>query len=221
VLKTIEADWDDPVIVVASGPSLTQQVAETCRKARWFNGWRIICVSDAYRLFSPSGADILYSCDTEWWNLHDGAKEFRGERWSSHDDNGNKKLEVAERFGLALVRGALCAGFSSDPAVIHYGHNSGYQAVNLALLKGATKVVLVGFDMRVVDEKTHFFGSHPKPLRDNTSFKNFIKAFEVSKSPVPIVNATPGSALTCYPMMPLEEALSSASEPALAFAASS
>jgi hypothetical protein len=213
VLQRISADWQEPVIVAASGPSLTKEVADRCRKARWFQSWRIVCVSDSYRLFSPSGADILYSCDPEWWRLHDGAREFRGERWSSHHKDGNDKLEIAEEYGLKLVAGKLSPGFSTDPECIHYGHNSGFQAVNVAILKGATRIVLVGFDMRVVGKSTHFFGSHPKPLRDNTQFEKFIKAFGEVKPPVPIINATPGSALTCFPMMTLDEALSSASEP--------
>lgn len=171
--------------------------------------FRIVCVSDAYRRFL--NADILYSCDGAWWDAHKGATEFAGERWSSHRGDekhaSDNKLDVAARYGLNLVEGAHEAGFSSNPAVIHYGCNSGFQAVNIALLKGATRIVLVGFDMRTVDGKAHFFGDHPEGLRNNTDFRNFITAFRQAGAPVPIVNATPGSALDCYPMIRLEDAL--------------
>jgi len=67
--------------------------------------------------------------------------------------------------------------------------------------------VLVGFDMRQVGGRAHFFGDHPEGLRNNTDFRGFITAFRQAQAPVPIVNATPGSALDCYPMVTLEEAL--------------
>ena len=206
--QEVRKDWNAPVIVAASGPSLTKDVAWACRTARWFGPYRIVAVSDAYRLLPL--ADILYSCDSFWWDKHDGVKEFKGEKWSSQGDDkshNDDKRDCADKHGLRLVRGRAGAGFSTDQSYINYGSNSGFQAVNLALLKGATKIVLVGFDMRVVNNKTHFFGSHPPGLRDNTQFQGFIKAFEQTKPTVPIINATPGSALKCFPMMELSEAL--------------
>lgn len=206
--QKIKPDWNCPVVVAASGPSLSKDVAWEVRKARWFGPYRIVCVNDAYKLF-PNG-DILYACDEAWWNVHEGAEEFRGERWSSQGDDkrhNDDKYKCAERWGLNLVRGKHSPGFSADPGLIHYGSNSGFQAVNLAIHKGATKIVLVGFDMREVNGHRHFFGPHPPSLRNSGDYKNFIRAFEQAPAPVPIINATPGSALTCYPMMSLEEAL--------------
>ena len=178
-------------IVAASGPSLSQEVAEACR------GFPVIAVSDAYRLFP--WADVLYSCDEAWWNHHEGCPDFLGEKWSSHTPNRhNDKLAAAERFGLSLVAGEDSDGFSFEPDVIHYGANSGFQAVNLALLMTRRRrVVLVGFDMR----GTHFFGKHPAQLRNTNNFSVFIERFERAAKLLPLVsilNATPGSALTCF-----------------------
>jgi len=208
-VQGITKDWDNPVIVAASGPSLTEDVAWTCRKARWFGPYRIVCVSDAYKRFI--NADVLYSCDEAWWDKHDGAKEFRGERWSSQGEDkkhNDDKLKCADKHGLRLVRGRIGNQFSTDPSFIYYGSNSGFQAVNLAILRGATKIILVGFDMRVVAGKTHFFGSHPPGLRDTKDYSGFLRAFKTAApGPVPIINATPDSALTCFPMMPLKDAI--------------
>lgn len=207
-VQRVSADWNAPVIVAASGPSLTKDVAWEARKARWFGPWRIVAVSDAWRLLPL--ADILYSCDAEWWNVHEGVPAFRGEKWSSQGDDKEKnddKYDVADKYGLKLVRGRQGVGFSTNPDLIHYGSNSGFQAVNLAVLKGATKIVLVGFDMREVEGKRHFFGDHPAGLRNHGEYRNFIRAFEQATPPVPIINATPGSALKCFPMMDLRDAL--------------
>jgi hypothetical protein len=178
--------------------------------ARWLNGWKVVCVNDAWRLMPL--VDILYACDEKWWRAHDGVPEFAGERWTSHEKSphaNNKEKLAADYPNINVVKGGAGAGFSEDPAKIHYGSNSGFQAVNLALLKGVRRIVLVGFDMRVVGDKRHFFGDHPKPLYNRSEYDSFIPPFRrAAKScNVPIVNATPGSALDCFPMVELADAL--------------
>ncbi len=197
--------WSGRCIVAASGPSLTEDVAALCR------GERVIAVNDAYRLLP--NADVLYACDAAWWDFHrSGPIGWCGERWTSHSlSPKNDKRAVAEKWGLQVIEGRDAPGFSRDPAIIHYGSNSGYQALNLAILFGADPIVLVGFDMREVDGKSHFFGRHKAPLRDNAQFgvwcSKFAKAAEKLGPSPRIINATPGSALACFPMMPLAEAL--------------
>jgi hypothetical protein len=208
-VQKINQDWaGEPCVVAASGPSLTKEVAHQCRMAR-FRGWRVLAVQDAYRLMP--WADALYGCDDRWWRVHEGTT-FRGEKWTTHEDgesSGNDKSAIADKYGLTLVRGKAADEFSTDPAVIHYGSNSGFQAVNLAMLRGVSRIVLVGFDMRHVDGKAHFFGDHPGGLHNRTDYRDFIQRFTYAGkfARVPIVNATPGSALTCFPMLSLDEAL--------------
>lgn len=203
MLETIKPRWTGLAIVAATGPSLTQDVATACR------GYNVIAVNDAYKLlpFAP----VMYACDATWWTVHNGCPGFSGEKWSSHGDKSNKKDAEAKRYGLKLIAGKKANGFSLDPSVIHYGNNSGFQACNLAILFGATKLVLVGFDMRQKDGKQHFFGSHKAPLRRSSSYSLFIDAFKTAAKTMPagveIINATPGSALKCFPQMSLEDAL--------------
>jgi len=207
LLSSIEPRFADQTVVVAgSGPSLTREIAYRCQ------GAAAIAVNDAYQLF-PDAA-VLYACDAEWWEVHGGCPDFAGEKWSSHSvDTGghNDKREVAEKYGLKLVEGRDRDGFSFDPACIHYGSNSGFQAINLAILFGAKRVVLVGFDMRVVDRKRHFFGDHPAPLRNDGGYGSFIRTFARAAKSLPdniqIINATPCSALKCFPIMELQNAL--------------
>jgi hypothetical protein len=181
-------------IVAASGPSLTPEVAELCK------GNKIIAVSDAYLLLPF--ADYLYACDAVWWD--EKRPVFAGEKWSSHDPWSNEKRECAKRHGLRLIDGNSGQGFSFKKGLIHYGANSGFQAVNLALQFGATDIVMVGFDMRSVDGKSHFFGEHQRLRNPTPDFAIFIKHFEKAAKLLPegirIVNATPGSALTCFPL---------------------
>lgn len=185
-------------IVAATGPSLTPAVAAACHGT-------VIAVNDAYRLLS--GADVLYACDAKWWDVHGGCRDFAGERWSSHEAGNNDKLACAERYGLSLVAGAADEGFSLSPERIHYGSNSGFQAINLAILFGATRIALVGFDMHTPAGRKHFFGDHPAGLVNNGNYERFIPAFERAAAKLPahirIINCTPGSALRCFPMADL------------------
>jgi hypothetical protein len=209
--QKIRPDWNCPVIVAASGPSLSKSVAQKCRMAR-FNGWRVLAVNDAYRLMP--WADILYACDAEWWKQHNGAPGLTfGQRWSTHEgetpNETNYKGDLPEAWRINYARGRAGTVFSTNPAFLYYGCNSGFQAINLAVLKGATRIVLVGYDMRRVDGAAHFFGEHPNGLCATTDYRKFLPNFRdaAQHCAVPIVNATPGSALDCWPMVNLDDAL--------------
>jgi hypothetical protein len=218
-LQRISPDWTgEPCIVAASGPSLTPDIAQKVRFARWLNGWRVVVVNDAYKALPT--ADALYAADNGWWDVHGKCEGFTGQRWSTHEEDpnpreihGNDKRDLSIRCGINLVRGLDGDEFSFDPTLIRYGSNSGFQAINLALLFGCTRIVLVGFDMRHVNGQAHFFGNHPKPLGQlkDGEYERFCIRFERAAKKLPahvsIVNATPGSALTCFPMMSLDDAL--------------
>lgn len=200
-------------IVVACGPSLTDEAAVLCYEAQAAGSYRVFAVNDAWCMV-PS-ADALYACDAAWWHHHRGCESFAGEKWSSHARSGpgraNDKKGVAARYGINLVEGRWAEGFSMDPRFIHYGSNSGFQAVNLAMLFGARRIVLVAFDMRNERGRRHFFGDHPRGLRNTTNYDRFIAAFERAAAALPagveIVNATPESALRCFPRVQLEREL--------------
>lgn len=196
-----EARWSH-CVVAATGPSLTLQVAESCV------GQHVVAVNDAYRLLPY--AEVLYGCDPDWWEVHQGCPGFAGEKWSSHELVHNDKLATASRYNLRLVGGRDGEGFSLDPSAVHYGSNSGFQAINLAILMGARRVLLVGFDMHTRGHR-HFFGDHPEPLSNYMKFETLVPTFRRAAALLPsgieIINCTPGSALDCFPIMPLEDAL--------------
>lgn len=198
--ETLVPRWDSPCIVVAPGETLTKKMAEACR------GYPVIAVKQSWKRLP--WADVLYVCDAYLWDLYKGIPEFEGEKWSSHDESSsNNKLRCAAQYHLRLVRGEHQPGFSRDPAKIHYGRNSGFQAINMALhwLRGPRRrVVLVGFDM----QGGYFYGQHP---RKGGNFGAYMSSFDEASKSLPkgieIINATPKSLLRCFPRMPLEQAL--------------
>lgn len=163
-------------------------------------------MNDAWRL--APWADVLYACDALWWE-HSAPKpgEFAGEKWSTHSlspRHANDKRAAAAAHNLNLIPGRDADGFSLTPEAIHYGLNSGFQAINLAILFGATRIWLIGFDM-AVNGKRHFFGEHPAAIREkkgDCTYSHFIGAFDTAARMLPpdieIINASPGSALQCF-----------------------
>lgn len=208
----IERKWQgQAAILAATGPSLTEAVAIQCREAHSAGTHRIGVVNDAYRLFP--NADLLYACDAAWWEVHKGAPGFKGEKWTSQsgDRHPIDKRYLATKYGLNIIRGRYADGFSDDPNIIHFGANSGFQLLNVALLMGANPIILVGYNMRHVGGKRHFFGDHPRPLSNASNFEkwapNFAKAAKTLAPDIRIINATPDSAITCFERMDLQCAL--------------
>ena len=205
MFQRINPRWQQNSVcaVAASGPSLTADVARL--------GVPIVAVNDAWRVLPT--ADVLYAADAKWWEYHKGCMGFPGERWSTHSLPNNNKLETAERYGLNLVRGTEGEGFSDNPARLHYGSNSGFQGINLALhLMGwAGRILLFGFDMR----GGHFFGDHPLELRSEEMpgqddrkfrlwFREFDRAAKLLPKTVEVINCTPNTALPSFPKMELK-----------------
>lgn len=190
---------DEPCIVAAPGPSLCKEQAELCA------GFNVIAVNDAHRLFP--NADTLYAADTDWWRYYRGVPEFKGEKLTCHHDGDpRKRKRTCKEYGIVPINARKGSGFSLDPDFIHYGTNSGFQAVNVAVLRGCSPIILVGFDMR----GTHFFGKHPSRLRstDSRGHDRFVNYFHQARRMHPdlyIVNCTPNSRLQSFPMVDLKE----------------
>lgn len=105
-------------------------------------------------------------------------------------------------------------GLSLDPEYLVTGHNSGYQAINLAVLAGAETIILLGYDGRTPKqgEKTHWFGDHPRREPDAV-FELYRKshaagAAAIKAAGVRVINCSPGSAIDAFEKMELTDALS-------------
>jgi hypothetical protein len=193
------------VAVMASGPSMSAEVADTVRAARV----PAIVVNNTFRL-APWAA-VLYAADARWWRLTPDAVEFGGLKVSIENID-----ELPPR-GVLLMRNGGREGYDEAPDSLRTGHNSGYQALHLAVKAGARRVVLCGFDMR---GSGHWHPNHLAPLRsvDEAFFAMCRARFQTILAPlaqmgVEVLNCTPGSALTCFPRVALEDALATSAQP--------
>lgn len=120
--------------------------------------------------------------------------------------------DVAKLYRLNRVESERGGGISKMPNTIMQGGNSGFQAVGLALLFGAARITLLGFDMQFApDGKKHWHGDHAGKLHNpkRNNFQFWLQHFNLlaAQSPIPIINATRTTALTCFPRVDLDEAL--------------
>lgn len=163
-------------------------------------------MNDAY-LLAP-WVDLLYACDLRWWAKRRPGDPQVGGVWVSQDPT------ACERYGLAYVASATGTGLCRTPWTINQGLNSGYQTLNLAYHLGANRVVLLGYDMKVQPEKSHFFGDYPREsgLQVPSPYTEFIRRFrplasDLAAEGIEVLNCSPDTALDCFPLRRIEECL--------------
>lgn len=174
-------------------------------------GWRVLVVNNTWERMPD--ADILYASDQSWWDVHLPAvrARFTGESWTA------SRL-IAHRDHLHHVRCVGNEGLSRAPGVVHSGHNSGYQVLNLAVLMGAQHVLLAGYDMQRTNGMSHWHGDHVGVLNRGLNTSLWVKSFEtlppaLEQAGVHVVNCSIDTALTCFPRGDLQTCLSSFARP--------
>lgn len=194
------------VAVLASGPSMSQAVADAVHAA----GVPAIAINTTFRL--APWAWMLYAADAEWWThpKHRDVHAFAGLKVTIDTGAGG----VPD--GLLYLRRSGTSGFDPDPRNLRTGAHSGYQAVHIAAQAGAARILLCGMDM----QGGHWHGEHPAGLKRNTveQFEKCCALFRTLAVPmherdIDVVNVTPGSRLDCFRRSTLQAELESATCP--------
>lgn len=187
------------VCVMASGESLTHEDADAVRAA----GIPCVAINNTFRRAPWSWA--LYAADTAWWKHEDNL--------DAHGFDG-LKISVEKINGVHQLQNSGTTGFDPNPSSLRTGGNGGYQGVHLMAHTGASRILLLGFDMRGT---SHWHGMHPAPLRntDPEHYPAWIERFKALDAAlkargIEVINCTPGSALNVFPMASLADCLSRA-----------
>jgi hypothetical protein len=210
--------WDGRTAVcIATGPSLTREQIERVRAS----GAATIAVNDAYLL--ADFADVCYFADEKWYrwqmegkdkpvlglsasDVQDRWRGFRGQKVSIRID-GKARL-VGPEVHL-LWKSKAMGPLSLSPTELYTGAHSGYQAVNLAVLSGANRIILLGYDFREDGGRHHFFGGHPDRSKvDYGNRRQYVfLAGALRPLGIEVLNATPESAIGCFRRVTLDESL--------------
>ena len=190
--------WGE-VFLIGGGPSLRGFNFECLR------GRVLVAVNDA-AVHVPF-ASALFSMDAGWiHNRREMVDRFAGEKY----------LAVASDFHFPsgpvacyLKRDRQGIGLSIDPGVVYMGGgNSGYGALNLAVLNGATRIVLLGYDLNGPNQHWHPGYEWADALSSNALYRRWAEQFdlaavELRRRGIQVINASPYSRITAFRKVPL------------------
>ena len=151
-----------PVVIVGSGPSLSDAQCEEIIRARDEDRCRVIVTNNNFQ--RVPNADIIFAADKGWWKVYGsnvGRIAPKIERWSCDACNREYGCQFVPAIGGSGIPGV-------GDGRIYRGSSSGYMACGLAVSWGAVHIVLVGMDcMPGPDGKNHWFGEHDKKKLPN------------------------------------------------------
>ncbi len=208
-------DWTgEAAAIIASGPS-----AKRANVAALRGKLRVIAIKETAIDLAP-WADVAYGCDAAWWKHRRGLPKFEGLKIAWEKEllahfSDIHLIQIKEtRESKPKDRRYYNSILTDRIGVVGSGHNSGFQALNLAVQFGASRILLVGFDMNdrggvhYYGKNNWFKGSNP----DQEQFKRCIRCFYdaapvLKEIGVDVVNASPSSELKCFRRMTIEQAL--------------
>lgn len=193
--------WNDATcFILGGGPSLNKVDVSLLQDKR------VIAVNAAFHI--APWADACWFGDGRFidWNLWDLCK-FPGLKLTCVT---RKKLPPDF---IQVTRSAQMFGIDQDKSRVAWNRNSGGSAPNVAYHLGARRIVLCGFDMRMVEGKHNWHTYHKTQAPDNVYEKRFLECWIHVKRAcdalgVEIVNTSEGSAIDCIDYKPFEETLS-------------
>lgn len=182
------------IAIIASGPSLT---AGDCSLVE-ASGLTAIAVNSSWRL--ARFASILYAGDKAWWDAYGHEVDIPAEKWTcSRQAAAKHRINHHQAYG---------------------GYNSGMRAIQFAVERGASRIVLIGFDCSLANG-LHWHGPHEltknpdaaKVKKWHAQFKTVAALAKLLRCEV--INCSRYTELTCFPTQELEAALEWAASPCL------
>ena len=166
----VTGDWSDrEVFVIGAGPSL--------------EGFDF-SVLDGYTIGANKSAivaktDCMYSLDWKFGlEFHEEILEYPGEVYFGVMSKHVTKFNPA----ITYLRSNREGGLSTDPRMT-VGLNSGYGSLNIAALKNAKRVSLLGFDMKL-GAKKHFHGGYKWDGSKGASYNAWARRFKFAKETI-------------------------------------
>lgn len=198
-----------PLVIIASGASLTRADADFAQEMRQAGKCKIMAINTSYQITDP---DYIYAADRQWWAVYHDKVPRTAECWTQCKGTARAANIHHIRCNSAGI------GLSTNPEFINGGKNSGHQAINLAYHFGYRKLILLGYDYHKKLGKNHWHGDHPANMANAENCESWIHyhdklSTDLSTAGVGVINATIGSALYQYPIMPIAEAIKALNTP--------
>ena len=194
----------DAVFIIGGGPSIANL---TTYERLALRNRQVVAVNNAGLDVVP-GADVLFWADTSRWLAWNGNRLWKHVgpfKVTTQWQTDNPLLSV---YSVKRVIYRQGIDVSTDPRIVG-GCDGGSRAMNLAYHMGARRMVLIGFDMHDDGPQNYHSDHKAEDVEPGRRAREFIPAHEAMAirfraMGVEIYNATPNSALTCYPAVRLE-----------------
>lgn len=178
--------------ILATGPSQNQRDVDAVRG-------RGIVIGVNRAIEMAPWADILYASDTTWWQQY-SPEAFAGEKLTISKDG--------PKFGAAVLPFDDGPGFGKD--VIRTGYNSGYQALNLAIIRQYDPIALLGFDFQHTGGRKHCHADYPVTMGNAGPVVLWLRTIEqaaLNTHGCTVINCSRKTAIQGFPRMTLEHFL--------------
>lgn len=183
----MKPDWSGKtVLVVCTGPTLDVPAVQASHLPK-------IAVNTAYTVVPD--ADVQYAGDALFWRVH----HARMRKAVKHPNFWT--VSPGEWAGVQRWKGVNRNGLGET--MVHLNGNSGAQAINLAYLFGARRILVAGMTMSAPEGRKHFHGDHEYPLVQSQCFDEWLHklnavARDAERLGVEIINCDPESRATMF-----------------------
>lgn len=192
------------IVAVGTGPSLTMDQVQVARE----KGFRLFGCNRVFEVVPD--LEVLYGCNHEFWAHYWDRllSAHAAKKWTTNS-------KTAKRYNINHIAEQWGYGLCETPGTIHHGHGSGFSLVSLAHELGATRVLLLGYDLKYAPDydgerkeigssPRHYFGEYPAAMQhwpskrvDDGVHSELVELYRQvhEQGLVEIISCSPGSAL--------------------------
>jgi hypothetical protein len=210
IRKTLQDFYDKvsgrTVYVIAGGSTVKTQ------NLNLLNGKLVVCLNNSYSIYPDALA--LYWADETWVNNHiEGVKNHPAKfRFHSKFHVSDKYLNSEKHLGIGnstILRRTGDKGIDPDLNNVR-GNNSGAHILNLLYNCKVRRIILLGYDMKIIDGKSHWHGGHSLSIKPEVYCNLFIPSIQsmadfFKRANIEVINTSPNTDLKCFPRMKLED----------------
>lgn len=168
----------------------------------------IIGINNAFLL--GNWVDILFFGDNSWYlRFQQQLAKWHGLKVTCCSRFGNINTGHVGQVKYMPKHRKYGHGISTTPGMVSWNGNSGAASISLAVQLGVKRIYLLGFDMTLVANNSHW---HNKRNKKPPPFAKHLRGFpaiakDAREIGVSIYNISPNSKIECLPKIPLKEAL--------------
>lgn len=191
----------DTWVCVASGPSLTDEDLDYCRRM----GWSLATCNLTFRRVPD--AEVFLATDSRFWKRYGpevlltmapDCELWTGDHWASVNFGRVRRFDRQDKGAWPSAPGRAC-----------WGALSGFKLLGLVGVRvpKPSRIILLGYDHQHTGGKCHHHEDYPNGWTNAANLENHTHRYETlaKEADVEILNASRETALTCFPRITLRE----------------